>query len=68
MMSSLSQSFCIKTKEYDRHTVTPENYANPEEQVRKLEEEIEDLQRLVCHLLEKNERLRMRLQRYGENL
>lgn len=65
--ASLSHSFSIHVQESDTAADSTEN-CSQSEQVRELEAEVDALRRLVCHLLEKNERLRMRLQWFGGKL
>jgi hypothetical protein len=67
-MFPLSHSLSTQAQESDRRSDSSEICLNLEQRVNALEAEVDALQRLVCHLLEKNERLRMRVHWNGERL
>ena len=62
-MLSVSHPFSLPNRKADRVDNPPNTSISTEQRVHALEAEITALQKLVCDLLEKNERLRMQLKR-----
>ena len=67
-MLTRSHSFSGHVQESDTIGNLAEAFVDPDQKLRELQTELDGLQRLVCYLLEKNERLRTQVQALAEPL
>ena len=67
-MLTRSPSFSSHVQESDTIENLAEDFIDQDQKLHELQTELDGLQRLVCYLLEKNERLRTQVQALAEPL